>query len=97
VCQNQNIPHQGYAYATIQCHLVQKRCLKITYIGSAGKSKVPSMNKARSRWFGKGLHAMVHKAPNVPMEHLIRGLSTSGFVQLFHGSTFGICQQSTLW
>jgi len=87
VCQNQNIPHQGYAYATIQCHLVQKRCLKITYIGSAGKSKVPSMNKARSRWFGKGLHAMVHKALKY------RALCTSGFVQLFHGSTFGICQR----
>jgi len=28
---------------------------------------------------------------------LKRGLSTSGSVQLFHGSTFGICQQSTLW
>ena len=64
----------GYILATLQCNLVKKRCLKITYAGCAGKSKVPSMKTARSRWFGKGLHAMVHKAPNVPTEHFSTGL-----------------------
>jgi len=49
------------------------------------------MKKARFRWFGECSHTMVHKALKD------RALCTSGFVQLFHGSTFGICQQSTLW
>ena len=40
-------------------------------MGSAGKSKVPSMKKAR---FRLDLHAMVHKAPNVPTEHFNTGL-----------------------
>ncbi len=61
-----------FLYVNIkQCYLVQKRCLKITYIGYAGKSKVSSMKTARLRL---NLHAMVHKAPNVPTEHFNTGL-----------------------
>jgi len=55
----------------MQCHLVKGICLKITYAGLAGKSKVSSMKKAR---FRLNLHAMVHKAPNVPTEHFKTGL-----------------------
>ena len=39
---------QGYAYATLQCHLV-KGMLEFNNMGYAGKSKVPSMKKARLR------------------------------------------------
>ncbi len=70
--------------------------LKITYAGCAGKSKVPSMKKARSHWFGKSSSRNGCIKPYVPVEHLKQGLSTSGAVQLLHGSTFGICQQSTI-
>ena len=66
---NYSIP--GHDSATPQCYLVQERCLKITYIGYAGKSKVSSMKTARSRL---DLHAMVHKALNVPTEHFKTGL-----------------------
>jgi len=48
-----------------------------------------STDKHASAWTA---HAMVHKVPNVPTEHLIRDLSTSGPVQLFFGTTFEICQ-----
>ena len=54
-----------------QCHLVKEDCLKISCTVYAGKSKVPSMKKAR---FRLNLHAMVHKAPNVPTEHFKTGL-----------------------
>ncbi len=39
----------------VQCHLVKGICGNLTIMGYAGKSKVPSMNKAR---FRLGSHAM---------------------------------------
>ena len=61
----------GHASTMPQYHLVKEKCLKITYTGYAGNSKVPSMNKARLRL---NSHAMVHKALNVPTEHFSTGL-----------------------
>ena len=46
-CQQYSI--QGVIFSMLQCHLVQKRCLEIICFVCAGKSKVPSMNKARFR------------------------------------------------
>ena len=48
-CQGQNYSVKGVCFTTVQCNLVQKRYLKIKYTGYAGKSKVPSMKKARFR------------------------------------------------
>lgn len=46
-----------------------------------------------TQWMRKAL--MLQRKTS--LKHLIQGLSTSGFVQPSIGSTFVICQLSTIW